>query len=58
MAQEKQQTGWTQVLGRRGEEGRKEMRECDDGVQAAAVDDTTGHFLAPDEFGSAAAVFL
>ena len=34
------------------------MRECADDVQIAAGDDTTGHFLAPDEFGSAAAVFL
>lgn len=58
MAQEKPQTGWIQVLGRRGEEERKEMRECADDVQLAAGDDTTGHFLAPDEFGSAAAVFL
>lgn len=58
MAQERQQTGWTQAPGRRGEEERKEMKEGADGAQVAAGDDTTGHFLAPDEFGSAAAVFL
>lgn len=59
MAQEKSQTGWTQAPGRRAEEERKEKREgaaADD--QVAVGDDTTGHFLAPDEFGSVAAVFL
>lgn len=34
------------------------MKEGADGAQVAAGDDTTGHLLAPDEFGSAAAVFL
>lgn len=57
MAQEKWQTGWIQAPGRRGEEERKEKREGADD-QVAVGDDTTVHFLAPDEFGSAAAVFF
>lgn len=58
MAQERWQTGWTQAPGRRGEEERKEKRESADDDQVAVGDDTTVHFLAPDEFGSAAVVFF
>lgn len=47
-----------QAPGRRGEEERKEKREGAGDDQVAVGDGTTGHFLAPDEFGSAAAVFL
>lgn len=41
-----------------GEEEKKEKREDLDGHQVAVDDDTAGHLLVPDEFGSVVALAL